>query len=86
MKIDFEITKNGYTYRDAEAYDLPVHILLSKSDKLKRGQAARALQTARSGIDDRATVQLFSALKRSGLDEARARLDALLSGSGGGFS
>ena len=64
----------------AEAYDLPVHILLSKSDKLKRGQAARALQTARSGLGERATVQLFSALKRSGLDEARTRLDALLSG------
>ena len=65
----------------AEAYDLPVHILLSKSDKLKRGQAARALQTARAELGDRATVQLFSALKRSGLDEARAHLDAQLSGS-----
>jgi GTP-binding protein len=64
----------------AEAYALPVHILMSKADKLKRGQAARALQTARAELGDRATVQLFSALKRSGVDEARSRLDAQLTG------
>ena len=58
----------------AEAYELPVHILLSKADKLKRGQAATALQAARREVGERATVQLFSALKRTGVDEARDRL------------
>ena len=67
---------------EVEAYALPIHVLLSKADKLKRGQAARALQTARTELGDRATVQLFSALKRSGLDEARARLDTQLSAAG----
>ena len=58
----------------AQSVDLPVHVLLSKSDKLKRGQAASALQAARKTLGDVATVQLFSALKRSGLDEARQQL------------
>ena len=55
----------------AESVDLPVHVLLSKADKLKRGQAANALQAARKALAGVATVQLFSALKRSGVDEAR---------------
>lgn len=58
--------------------DVPVHILLTKSDKLKRGQAATALLTVRREIGERATVQLFSALNRQGEDEARAALEAFL--------
>jgi GTP-binding protein len=57
---------------------LPVHVLLTKADKLKRGPAAATrLQVARAldGLHPAATVQLFSALKRSGLDEALAQLD-----------
>jgi len=57
---------------------LPVHILLTKADKLKRGQAANMLQATRKAVGERATVQLFSALKRTGTDEARAVLDRLL--------
>jgi GTP-binding protein len=49
---------------------LPVHILLTKADKLKRGQAATALLQVRKALDGAATVQLFSALKRQGTDEA----------------
>lgn len=62
----------------AEAHVLPVHVLLNKADKLKRGQAASALQATRSQLGERADVQLFSALKRTGVDQARATLDALL--------
>lgn len=58
--------------------DVPVHILLTKSDKLKRGQAATALLTVRREIGERATVQQFSALNRQGEDEARAALEAFL--------
>ena len=62
----------------AESVDLPIHVLLTKADKLKRGQAATALLTTRKALGDRASVQLFSALKRSGEGEARQRLDEML--------
>ena len=62
----------------AETVKLPIHILLTKADKLKRGQAATALLGARKSLGERATVQLFSALKRDGATEARQHLDAML--------
>jgi len=62
----------------AELVGLPVHVLLTKSDKLKRGQAANALLKVRRELGDAATVQQFSALNRQGEDEARARLEAFL--------
>jgi GTP-binding protein len=62
----------------AETVDLPIHILLTKADKLKRGQAARALLEVCKEVDDRATVQQFSALSRLGESEARAVLERLL--------
>ena len=62
----------------AESVGLPVHVLLTKSDKLKRGQAANALLKVRRELGDVATVQQFSALNRHGEDEARARLEAFL--------
>ncbi|MGB5354606.1 MAG: ribosome biogenesis GTP-binding protein YihA/YsxC [Woeseia sp.] len=58
--------------------EVPVHVLLTKSDKLKRGQAATALLTARRELGEAVTVQLFSSLKRSGVDEARETLAAFL--------
>lgn len=62
----------------AEMVSLPTHILLTKSDKLKRGQAATAMLEVRREFDDVATVQQFSALTRAGEDEARAKLDEFL--------
>jgi GTP-binding protein len=67
----------------AESVELPIHILLTKADKLKRGQAATALLTTKKALDGRATVQLFSALKRTGESEARQKLDAMLTSSPG---
>lgn len=66
----------------AEDVGLPVHILLTKADKLKRGQAATALREVSKELGDRATVQQFSALKRAGEDEARAVLERFLAGPG----
>lgn len=61
---------------------LHAHILLTKSDKLGRGAAKTVLlQTARALRDadhPTATVQLFSALDRTGLDDAHATLDRFL--------
>jgi GTP-binding protein len=65
----------------------PVHCILTKADKLNRNDAANALRVARSilssYVDDQGkpfpfTAQLFSALKRSGLEEADARILELL--------
>ncbi len=62
-------------------FQLPVHILLTKADKLKRGAAATALQQVRKAIkpfSGLVSVQLFSALNRQGIDEAHALLDRWL--------
>ncbi|HWS03039.1 MAG TPA: ribosome biogenesis GTP-binding protein YihA/YsxC [Gammaproteobacteria bacterium] len=61
--------------------DLPVHVLLTKADKLKRGAAQNTLLTVRRELvklHPQASVQLFSALDGTGLDEARAQLCAWL--------
>lgn len=62
----------------AQSVSLPVHVLLTKSDKLKRGKAATALLQVKKELGDSATVQLFSALTRQGVDEARETLERFL--------
>lgn len=77
--VDIRRELQGYDRQMMEfAGDLPVHILLTKADKLKRGQASTALLNVKKAVGDRASVQLFSALKRQGDDEARGALDAFL--------
>lgn len=65
----------------------PLHCILSKADKLNRNEQANALRMANtvlsSYVDEDGkpfpfTAQLFSALKRTGLEEADARILALL--------
>jgi len=62
----------------AESVKLPVHILLTKADKLGKGQAAAAALAVRRELGDRASVQLFSALKRQGERQAREVLESFL--------
>ena len=62
----------------AEEVNLPAHILLTKADKLKKGQAATALLQVQKELDERATVQQFSALNRQGEDAARNTLERFL--------
>lgn len=60
------------------AANLPLHILLTKSDKLKRGAANNTLMGVKSQLasfNSTATVQLFSALKKSGTDNLVSVLD-----------
>jgi len=55
----------------------PIHILLSKADKLTRQEQALALREVRAELDrigDRCTLQLFSSLKKTGVAEAEAIL------------
>jgi GTP-binding protein len=66
----------------AGSVGLPTHVLLTKADKLKRGQAATAELEVRRDLKNVATVQQFSALTRTGEDEARAKLEQFLSSAG----
>ena len=53
----------------------PVHILLTKSDKLSRQQATLTLNRVKSHLDEhfaQCSVQLFSSLKKLGREEAEA--------------
>ncbi len=53
----------------------PVHILLTKSDKLSRQQATLTLNRVKSHLAEhfsQCTVQLFSSLKKIGTEEAEA--------------
>jgi len=59
---------------------LPVHILLTKADKLSRGKAKSVLYDVQRkwlGAYD-ASIQLFSAPKRIGVEEAREKLHSWL--------
>ncbi|RUR31264.1 ribosome biogenesis GTP-binding protein YihA/YsxC [Vreelandella nanhaiensis] len=65
----------------ADKRNMPVHILLTKSDKLKKGPASAALQKVRSRLkewEDLVSVQLFSSLKRDGVDTLSQKLDQWL--------
>lgn len=55
-----------------------IHILLTKADKLGRGAAAAQLAAVKRQLKDVATVQLFSSLDRTGVDEARKALKSWL--------
>ena len=53
----------------------PVHILLTKSDKLSRQQATLTLNRVKAHLVEyfpHCTVQLFSSLKKTGTDEAES--------------
>ena len=62
----------------------PVHILLTKADKLSRQQAILTLNRVKSYLAEHfphCTVQLFSSLKKQGMEEAEAVIAGWL-GSG----
>ena len=62
-----------------EQISLPVHVLLTKSDKLNRNKAEKALVEVKTDLNNIATVQTFSAMNRSGEDKAREKLNEFLS-------
>ncbi|MDG6774237.1 ribosome biogenesis GTP-binding protein YihA/YsxC [Thiomicrorhabdus sp. ZW0627] len=58
--------------------NLPVHVLLTKSDKLKKGPAKANLMKLQKLLKENyphATAQLFSSLKRDGLIQVWNKLD-----------
>lgn len=61
-----------------KALDLPVHVLLTKADKLSKNQAQASLFKLQDMLKTQyphATAQLFSSLKRQGLEQAWAKLE-----------
>jgi len=56
----------------------PLHILLTKSDKLKKQACRKSFDSVRSIVDSVASVQLFSSLKKSGTEEAKTKILELL--------
>ena len=70
---DYDRQMLGYAARRG----LPAHALLTKADKLGRGQQAQALQAVRKELqatfgDAGIGVQTFSSESKQGVDEARA--------------
>jgi GTP-binding protein len=58
----------------------PVHVLLTKADKLSRSTAMATLRKVKLELDSlgfNATVQLFSSLNKQGVGEAEERISAL---------
>ena len=62
----------------ARAFDLPVHVLLSKADKFGNAERGKALAAAKRSLAGVASVQAFSAVSGLGLEEARRVLDQWL--------
>ncbi len=63
----------------------PVHVLLTKADKLSKQQAAATLRSVRAELErtyPNCTVQLFSSSKRVGIEEAEILIGKWLSSSG----
>jgi GTP-binding protein len=74
---DFDRQMLGY----CAEIELACHVLLTKSDKLSRSEGMRTLAAVRAECKSagwHATVPLFSAQAKTGLEEARAAIAALL--------
>lgn len=64
----------------------PVHVLLTKSDKLTRNEQAKTLRDVKQQLVEgqyNATVQLFSSLKRTGVPEAEVAIAKLFAANSG---
>ncbi len=63
--------------------ELPLHVVLSKNDKISRGAAQSTLlkirrELSEAGVDEFVTIQTFSSLNGDGVDELARRLSTLL--------
>ena len=50
---------------------LPVHCLLTKSDKIGRSEQSRTMALVKKELAGRGTAQIFSGSSKLGVDEAR---------------
>jgi GTP-binding protein len=70
---DFDMMMIDWSHQS----NMPVHVLLTKADKLTRGAAQNALLGARRQLAQypNASLQLFSSMTRFGIPELEATLD-----------
>lgn len=77
MDIRHPLTNRDFDLLNlAQEHALPVHILLTKCDKLKRGVSNNILLEVRKNLTGygQTSAQTFSALKRFGLEEVQQKL------------
>lgn len=63
----------------------PIHCLLTKSDKLTRQEQTKTLRETEAALADykgQISLQMFSSLKKTGIDEAEAAIGKWLSNDG----
>jgi GTP-binding protein len=71
---DFDQQMLAWTH----ANGLPTHLLLTKADKLSRSEATLTLRKVRGEMGEGTTAQLFSAVDKTGLDDARKAVVGML--------
>jgi GTP-binding protein len=57
---------------------VPMHVALTKADKLNRNEAVQTLRRATTDLGQRASVQLLSAVEGTGLEELRRTVLGML--------
>ena len=62
----------------SESANMPLHILLTKADKLKRGARNNTLFKTREALPGSVTIQLFSSTDRIGLERLTSLMSAWL--------
>lgn len=72
----FDVQMLEYAYTQ----NLPVHILLTKADKLSLSRAKQTLLNVKKELThmDHFTIQLFSSLSKLGIEEARVKISEIL--------
>ncbi|MCM2312279.1 MAG: ribosome biogenesis GTP-binding protein YihA/YsxC [Steroidobacteraceae bacterium] len=79
MDVRHPLTDHDQTMLElAGARSVPVHIVLTKADKLGRGAGRQAMAAVQKAVGPSVTVQVFSALTGDGVAEARGALLRLL--------
>lgn len=68
----------------AQAHALDTHLLLTKSDKLSRSQASSTLAQVLARLEGRIGAQLFSAVKKTGVESARGEILRMLAARASG--
>lgn len=72
---DFDQQMLGWT----QANGLRTHLLLTKADKLSRGEAGMTLRKVRGAVGADVSAQLFSAVDKTGVDDARRAVLTMMS-------
>lgn len=79
MDVRHPLTEHDWQMvRWCHASDVPMHILLTKADKLKRGPAMAQLHSVQKALKTEGietSIQLFSSLKKVGVGDVHSVLD-----------